>query len=228
MSATKTFACSECGNEFDYEPVEWRGRELSAPTICALCGEEQEREERRRAEQDRFEERLRTSGLPAGLHGFDYSGFTHAAAVNAAKQWASGEIPGLCLTGSVGVGKTRLAAAATWERLHGKGTKWVSVARLLTQLRSGFGDNAKAEASSIVAGKGAIVLDDLDKVNPTDYGREVIFATLDGRVEEGAPLLVTTNLPPSEIGERLGDAVMSRLVGYCRVVEMGGEDRRVA
>jgi DNA replication protein DnaC len=91
-----------------------------------------------------------------------------------------------------------------------------------------FTDEGRAEAVRVLTGAGAVVLDDLDKCRPTDYGREQLFAAVDAREQAEAPLLVTTNLTPSEIGEQFGDALMSRLAGYCRVVEVGGDDQRLA
>lgn len=194
-----------------------------ATRSCSECKEyEALKRESRRAD------RIERSGLPRDLRYLSLLGASSPAAGNAARKWASGEIKGLCLTGPVGVGKTWLAAAAAWARLQNYGVKWVSVARLMTQLRAGFGSEMKTQADKIVAGTGAIVLDDLDKVNPTDYGREVLFAAMDGRVEEGAPLLVTTNKAVSELSEKLGDPIASRLAGYCEVIRMVGEDRRLA
>ena len=189
------------------------------------CSECREHEASERA--SRLGLRIERSGLPSDLSRLSLLGAIPGPSTDAAREWARGEIKGLCLTGPVGVGKTWLAAAATWTRLQSYSVKWVSVARLMTQLRAGFGSEMKTQADKIVAGTGAIVLDDLDKVNPSDYGREVLFAAIDGRVEEGSPLLVTTNKAVSELGEKLGDPIASRLAGYCQVVRMVGEDRRL-
>jgi DNA replication protein DnaC len=182
-----------------------------------------------KAERDkRFTARITRSELPSPLQGLRIEDAVKGPASEAAGFWATGKIPGLCLTGPVGVGKTWLAAAAAWERLQTYSVRWVSTARLMAQLRSGFNSEAKAKADTIIAGTGAIVLDDLDKVKPSEYAREVLFAAIDGRVEEGSPLLVTTNKSMGELGNQLGDPIMSRLAGHCRVVKMVGDDRRVA
>jgi DNA replication protein DnaC len=202
-----------------------RGCPCGHPTgpKCPDC-QEHERDERAK----RLKARIDRSELPTQLRGLSVAAAVEGPATDAAARWARGDLPGLCLTGPVGVGKSWLAAAAAWERLQTYGVRWVSAARLMAQIRSGFNSKAKARADEIITGTCAIVLDDLDKVNPTEYGREVMFAAIDGRVEEGAPLLVTTNKAMSEIGEQLGDAIMSRLAGYCQVVRMVGDDRRVA
>jgi DNA replication protein DnaC len=174
---------------------------------------------------ERLERRIVGSGLPPALQRIEIPK-TQAGAI--ARKWAKDEFPGLCLTGPIGVGKTHLAAAATWLRLQAQPTRWVAVSRLMTQMRAGFADESRKIATKAILDARAVVLDDLDKVTPSDYGREVIFAAVDGRVQAGTPLLVTTNLALSELGDKLGDAVMSRLAGYCHAVKLDGPDQRLA
>lgn len=151
------------------------------------------------------------------------------AAVAAAREWATVRDPGgLMLTGETGVGKTRIAGSACWSRLERFPCTYASVARAMARLGGSFTDEGRIEAVRVFSGNGAVVLDDLDKTRPTEFGMEQLFAAVDAREQAGAPLLVTTNLTPSEIGERYGDPLMSRLVGYCRSVRVDGDDWRVA
>jgi DNA replication protein DnaC len=77
-----------------------------------------------------------------------------------------------------------------------------------------------------------MVLDDIDKGRPTEYGAEQIFLAVDQRVTHGSSLLVTTNLGLDELRDRwpetYGPAIVSRLVGHCELVRIDGEDRRIA
>lgn len=175
----------------------------------------------------RLEARIERSGLPSDLRN-QLLGAGEGHHVDMARKWVEGEIRGLCLTGPVGVGKTWLAGAAAWARLQDHPLQWVSVARMMSQLRSGFGSEAKAQADRIVTGTGSIVLDDLDKANPSEFGKEVIFTAIDGRVAEGSSILVTTNKALSDIERLYGAPVASRLAGHCEVVRMSGRDRRLS
>jgi len=197
--------------------------EIEGQKDCAACAAY---EESKRA--DRLNARIARSGLPGALRRQSFLAAKSDAATAAARRWADGEIKGLCLTGPVGSGKTWLAATAAWERLQRHPLQWVSVARMMSQLRSGFGTEDKETATRIVTGTGSIVLDDLDKANPTDYGREILFAAIDGRVAEGSSILVTTNKALSQIESLYGAPVASRLAGHCEVVRMTGNDRRLS
>lgn len=208
-----------CGNEAGAlgMQVDPRGR-----PECDDCREYREQQTRHR-----LDERATRAEIPASLRGINFDSCAEGPSRDVARDWAMGDLKGLCLTGDPGVGKTFLAAAAAWARLQEAPVRWVSAARLMAQLRSGFNTEARVKADGILTGHGAIVLDDLDKVNPTDYGREVMFAAIDARVEEGTPLLVTTNKSMEELGDLLGHPIKSRVAGYCQVVRMVGRDRRI-
>jgi len=239
VSATDV-SCVDCGTDFTVDlPEEGTlGYRMIAALIareprCDGCfglaekvAEEQERLSARAARRNR-------SQLPNRLQGQGIERVTakpgQQAAIDAAKQWAGAkDAGGLMLTGETGVGKTRIAAAACWTRLEHFPCIYASVARAMAKLGGSFTDEGRAEAVRMFSGNGAVVLDDLDKTRPTDFGLEQLFAAVDAREQAGAPLLVTTNLTPSEIGERYGEPLMSRLAGYCRAIRVEGDDWRVA
>lgn len=190
------------------------------------CAECRDWESARRSQ--RWLDRVANSGLPVPLQGLQFNRpFRHPASAGPAWTWGQGKSQGLCLRGPVGTGKTYLAAAATWLRLRRDPVLWVPVPTLMTELRSGHGSKAKARADKIIAGKGGIVLDDLSKANPSEYGKEILHAAIDNRYAAGAPLLVTSEIDLNRLSARLGDSIASRLAGYCRVVPVEGPDRRL-
>ena len=222
--------CRECGATWNAQPAILFGRKVSPPSLCDTCLDadlEAAAKDKRR--QD-FVARIARSGLPAEKQNLKVDG----PAATRAAQWANGDLPVLILTGPVGVGKTHLAAAATWQALHTRTVRWVEVARAMTQLRASFGDQARARALSALTGSDSVVLDDLDKVPATEQGLAAIFGAIDARIASGAPLLVTMNIGLSELAHRLdpkglgaGEAIASRLqVGA--LVGLQGEDRRAA
>lgn len=200
---------------------------------CDHCSAQFDREQEDAERREARESRRNRCQLPRRLRGERLSELAERAkqgqtdALDAAEEWVAGHFDGLMLTGPSGTGKTRIAAAACWSRLDHESCSYVSVAHAMSRLASSLTDSGRAEAIKFFHGSGAVVLDDFDKCRPTEYGKEQVFAAIDAREQAGAPLLVTTNLAPSELAERFGEPIASRLAGYCEVVEVAGADLRL-
>lgn len=175
-----------------------------------------------------LESRRERSGLRAELRGLALPA-DDSRASRAIRDWATGkaERHGLTLTGATGVGKTYAAAAAAWERMRIEPVRWVSVPALSADLGRSFSDQNRHEALGVLVGAEALVLDDIDKVRPTDFTIEVLFCAIDSRVTAGAGLVLTTNLALSELADRFGDAIASRITGYSETFLLDGSDRRL-
>lgn len=241
-TVTENVVCSECGQP-TVKPVmahlSGKYAEIYArlEPVCDICADrsqaDMDRDRGRRQEQHddaQHADRVRRSGLPRRHHHGLEPLKLSADVMAAAQRWASlGR--GLLLTGPVGVGKTTIAGAACFERLRRRHCHWVSAPLLFARLGSGLGTKGRDQALELMMSKTALVLDDIDKARPTEYGAEQIFLAVDQRIEHESPLLVTTNLTPGELASRFpepyGDAVASRLVGYCDTVEILGADRRL-
>lgn len=241
--------CSRCNAELrllsEEEPgLHARGvaagvvRRLPRGVICEECESIIDHEAAKRENAEKLRERVAASGLDPAMQEFEFSQMLHEegreVTIAAARDWASEEHPdprGFFVYGDKGAGKTRLAATAVWQRLRsGHYVTWVSWPILLAQLGAAFNDSARAQAISVLTGKGALVLDDIaqeegEKVS--DWARRQLFAAVDRRIQAGAPLLITANLGPKAIGEVLGEKLMSRVVGYSRVLELPGQDMRL-
>lgn len=232
--------CVDCDRSFEIQlpgvetvSYQWVAALAKREPRCTSCFERNETRIETEERKSVREARRSRCGLPNRLRGEFIERLPakpgQQSAVEAATRWAkSKDAGGLMLTGETGVGKTRIAAAACWTRLERFPCAYASVARAMAKLGGSFTDEGRAEAVRMFSGNDAVVLDDLDKTRPSEYGMEQLFAAVDTREQAGAPLLVTTNLSPSEIGERYGDPLMSRLVGYCRSVRVDGDDWRVA
>ena len=190
---------------------------------------------------------LRESGLPRGLlNEIKNATFGATKAQAAARDWLDGKhCPGLCLTGKSGTGKTVLAAATAYAAIASSRTYrtpygiyhdpetpvWISMARVMVQLRGQFGDRDREGAQRLMSADGAAVFDDLDKINATPRALEIAFAALDARMQAGSRIIITTNLDIGSLStawpQPLGEAIASRIIGYCRVVEMAGKDMRL-
>lgn len=161
-----------------------------------------------------------------------------SAAIDAAVRWSQGKIGGLVLAGRVGIGKSRIAAVAAQSLIYHRvdaqrlgdqaiaPIRWVSVPRLIRDSRGDYGTDARRDAEKIMHGMGGLVLDDIDKVKPTELALDLIFESLEIRIGNGSPLLVTTNKRFPELQDQLGDPIASRIAGNCEGYRIVGEDRR--
>ena len=133
------------------------------------------------------------------------------------------------LSGPVGVGKTWLAAAAAWALLEREPLCWFYIPDLFNRLGHSFEDASRDDTLNRLAGRTALVLDDLDKARPTDYAAEQVLCAIDSRVTAGAPLIATTNLDLNALADRFafGHAIVDRLVGHCQAFALMEESRRM-
>lgn len=244
--------CPDCGHvthlrfvgHADSVGVRISRQAIKAGALCVPCTDradqaELEAEIAERRDEMR-EDRVRRAGVPDRWQAVSFANVerdgARAEAIDAAVEWASSDDPrhGLLLWGDVGRGKTVIAAAAAMERLQRRRLRWLSIAKLLTDLRGGFDSPMYQQALRSIdpaTTDAALVLDDLDKLNPTPHSLQPLYVAINGWIEKPLPLLVTMNRSPDELaewaGETFGEALASRLVGYSRVVEVKGRDRRM-
>ena len=138
----------------------------------------------------------------------------------------------LILVGAPGRGKTHLAIAILKRALVDKKTvRFVSVPQWLMELKDMFGEkNSRKEIAPIIEDLGTadfLVLDDLGANRSTEWAIETLYCVLNRRDNEMlGGLIITTNLTPQEITKHYGSAIASRISRDCKMVELGGDDRR--
>jgi DNA replication protein DnaC len=235
-----------CGADVEREQAEGWGAHIlnEAPFLCSTCEvagveryEAAERDRQHRLDLKRFESQLET--IPAAfrdarLRELDTAG--REKGLDAARRWAKGELLGLVLLGNIGVGKSTIAAAATADsmerHLDAPSPRWISTVLALSDLGRDFGDQQRANTIKTLTGKKSpLILDDLDKGKPSLGAAEHLFLAIDLATVNRRPLIVTTNLTPNELAAKWpkphGDAIASRLAGYCEMHRITGPDRRL-
>ncbi|MFA5844466.1 MAG: ATP-binding protein [Coriobacteriia bacterium] len=134
------------------------------------------------------------------------------------------------LYGPPGTGKTHLvtgAAIRTLEAGSARVERWL-VSNLLRTLQeaSRAGNGLEERIIRSLSECDLLLLDDLDLDRTSGFRRELLHEIADARWRNGRRTLVTSNKPPHEIAEGVGERVTSRLAGLCRVLHLEGPDGR--
>lgn len=212
---------------------------LEGVRVCPACVEQSEREDERREHEQAVRERAEVvrkrraaSGIPEELQSITWDRLReHPEAIEAARAWARGDLTGLFLAGTVGVGKTWIAATAAWELSERRPVRWVDTAELLSRLNRSFGDPLREDAVLALsnAESSALVLDDIGMARATEHAALELYRAIDNREKAGTQLLVTSNLTLPQLRDKFphGQAIVSRLARHCEALLLEGPDRRL-
>jgi DNA replication protein DnaC len=146
-----------------------------------------------------------------------------------AQAFAEDPVGTLALYGSYGTGKTHLLAAianvvTTAERT----CRFASVVSLFDALQERIQaghDYHELVRKAIEAP--LLVLDDLDKLKPSEFREETLYKLLNGRCNAGLPLALSSNNAPNDLERWVGAAGRSRLMQGLIPVPMNGPDYRL-
>ena len=182
--------------------------------------------------------RLGRSGLPEAFRGKEFDSTTPAQAqtLGMCRQWVSefrptkpsAALPAIALWGQVGRGKTHLLClmVETLIRRHMIDASYRSASQFFDELQAGIDTGAYEVAWERFLNVGVLALDDLGAGARTEWRQDRLAALVDHRYSKELPLLVATNVPPSQWEERFGDRTASRLKGLCLPARLEGPDRR--
>ena len=231
--------CTPKQMRLHFNPAAGERRETVVRVACQCQREEDEAEERYRAqEQFRYSmARRREDGIscPDGLRfRFDQDDRKAPKVSDACKRyverWEEMERNniGILFYGSVGTGKSFLASCIG----NGLLARRVTVAatnfpRLLNLLQGTYEKQTLLDRLSIY---NLLIMDDLGVERDSAYAEEQIFNIIDARSSSGLPVIVTTNLtleelehPPSMQYARIYDRVLE----MCPIrLKLAGESRR--
>ena len=137
----------------------------------------------------------------------------------------------LLFIGSTGLGKTHLSTAIAAELIE-KGTDVVyeTVQSIISEYekKTFRYDPDAAEAVDRYLGCELLIIDDLGTEFRSSFTQSVLYELLNTRINEGRPMIVSTNLSGvSDFQKQYDDRTVSRLVGSFRSFKFTGEDVRI-
>lgn len=149
------------------------------------------------------------------------------------------EKKGLILVGNNGAGKTHLACSIA-NKLIENGTPVIygTLINLLAELRNSYDtDNniSEMEIIKLYENVDLLIIDDLGKEKPSEWGLEKLFTIINSRYENNLPVIITTNYNQNSLIERLSlngeietaKSIISRLYEMCYLVKIDDIDHRI-
>ena len=151
----------------------------------------------------------------------------------------SKERKGLILVGNNGVGKTHLACSIANELIkNGIPIIYGTLINLLAELKNSYdADNniSEIEIIKLYEKVDLLIIDDLGKEKPSEWGLEKLFTIINSRYENNLPVIITTNYNQNSLVERLSlngeidtaNSIISRLYEMCYLVKINDIDHRI-
>jgi DNA replication protein DnaC len=183
------------------------------------------------------ERRLRAAKLPfrATLAGFD---FTWPATINSALVRAlftldfMREKSNIVFIGTVGLGKTHLAAAlcqrACEQRKH---ARFITAAEIINELEAARSGGYLGHALKRYRRVDLLAIDELGYLPVDKRGAELLFQVLSGRYERASTIITTNRAYKDWTGTFANDAAMTaavldRVIHHCHTIKITGKSRR--
>lgn len=149
------------------------------------------------------------------------------------------ERKGLILVGNNGVGKTHLACSIANELIkNGIPIIYGTLINLLAELKNSYNiDNniSEMEIIKLYEKVDLLIIDDLGKEKPSEWGLEKLFTIINSRYENNLPVIITTNYAQNSLINRLSingeietaKSIISRLYEMCYLVKIEDRDHRI-
>ena len=145
--------------------------------------------------------------------------------------WVSDIDRSLYIFGDPGRGKTYAAVALLREQLlRGRKAEIITMTDLLYRIRKSYNKISEETQDGIIEHFTTIkhlVIDDIGREQITNWAGPTIYQIIDQRYREELHTIFTSNLSLKELSLHLDERITSRIGGWCKVIHMKGEDRRL-
>lgn len=204
---------------------------------CSVAQNAREAEEKRKRDRMQYLDSMRRTGFPdEEMRKWTFTESDHAdpKTENVARKYVANfnamreKGIGLLLCGTVGTGKSYLAASIA-NALIDQGTPCLmtNFSRIISRISEKFGGDQKYLDN--LNRFDLLVIDDLGAERDTEFMWEKVMDVIDARYRAGLPIIITTNLSMRQLSDQSDirrQRVYSRLREMCIFLEVQGADRR--
>ncbi len=137
----------------------------------------------------------------------------------------------LLLIGNYGTGKTMLSSILC-RQIAAKCfiCKFINIVNLFEEITATFYDKGKVKTSEYIdryKKADFLFLDDIDKREPTEYIKQILYSLVNYRVENELPIIISANDMLDKLEQKFGEAIISRLVEKSKVVLFEQQNERL-
>lgn len=137
------------------------------------------------------------------------------------------------------LGKTHLACSIANELMkNGISVIYGTLINLLANLKNSYEINnniSEMEIIKLYENADLLIIDDLGKEKPSEWGLEKLFTIINSRYENNLPVIITTNYSQDLLVKRLSlngeietaKSIISRLYEMCYLVKIDDIDHRI-
>lgn len=216
---------ARCDTHGEYSAVMLRAGGLSGCPICASDKRDMEELERKR-----FQFRTLQHGaakIPKRFADKSFADFMVSspaqqvaldACVDYVDNFSKHKREGRCmlLLGKVGTGKTHLATSAVSFLINEHMVKAIyrTVGSVIGDIKATFSDKSGETEAHIMReliGADLLVLDEVGATKQSEFELATLFSIINGRYEQGRPMIIVSNLSPAELNDALGVRCVDRI-----------------
>ena len=104
--------------------------------------------------------------------------------------------------------------------------RFENVPQMLYRVKRDYKDNTDYQDEILNTSK-IFILDDIGVEKVSEFVEEFMYMLVNEQYEKVYPIVITSNLSLSELAEKLGDRVVSRIKEMCQIIRLDGEDKRL-
>jgi len=101
-----------------------------------------------------------------------------------------------------------------------------NVPKMIYYAKRDYKDDTDYQDSLLHSGR-VFILDDIGVEKVSEFVEEFMYMLINTQYEKVYPVVITSNLSLSELAEKLGDRIVSRIKEMCEIIKLEGEDQRL-